>query len=90
MGEWKLQKVYYYQVSSKHNTKVINILHDLGHGVSYSILSEMHTGNAFFILKQQSDEVILPINTAIEPFTICVLDNDDRNKETWTGNLNLV
>ena len=65
-----------------NNTKVVNILHGLGHGVSYSILSEMHTENAFFILKQQSDEVILPINTAIEAFTICVLDNDDRNKET--------
>ena len=67
-----------------NNTEVINILRRLGHSVSYSILSEMHIQNAFFIQKQQSDGVILPINTAKEAFTIYVADNIDRNEETLT------
>ena len=29
-----------------NNTEIINTLNKLGHGVSYSILSDMHTGNA--------------------------------------------
>ena len=45
----------------------------------------MHSENAYFIQKQQSDEVILPINTAKEAFTIYVADNIDRNGETLTG-----
>ena len=57
----------------------------MGHGVFYSILSERHTGNTYFIQKQQSDKVILPINTPKEEFTICVADNIDRNEETLTG-----
>ena len=68
-----------------NNTEVINILNSLVHGVSYSILSEMHTENAYFIQKQLSDEVILPINTVTEAFTIYVADNIDWNEETWTG-----
>ena len=62
------------------NTEVTNISR-LGHIVSYSILTEMHTENAYFIQKQESDEVILPINTA----TIHVADNIDWNEETLTG-----
>ena len=57
----------------------------MGHGVLYSILSERHTENTYFIQKQQSDKVILPINTPKEEFTICVTDNIDRNEETLTG-----
>ena len=57
----------------------------MGHDVSYSILSEMHTENAYSIQKQHSDEVILPINTAKEAFTIYVPDNIDWNEETLTG-----
>ena len=53
----------------------------MGHVVSYSILTEMHTENAYFIQKQESDDLILPINTA----TIHVADNIDRNEETLTG-----
>ena len=50
----------------------------------------MHTENAYFIQKQQSDEVILPINTVKETFTIYVAYNIDRNEETLTGYLNFV
>ena len=45
----------------------------------------MHTENAYFIQKQLSDEVILPINTVTEAFTIYVADNIDWNEETRTG-----
>ena len=57
----------------------------MGHGVLYSIPSERHIENAYFIQKQQTDKVILPINTPKEEFTICVADNIDRNEETLTG-----
>ena len=50
----------------------------------------MHTENAYSIQKQQSDEVILPTSTAIEVFTLCIVDNIDRNEETLTGYLNFV
>ena len=73
-----------------NNTEVINILSRLRHGVSYLILSEVHTENAYSIQKQQPDEVILPTSTAIEVFTLCIVDNIDRNEETLTGYLNFV
>ena len=57
----------------------------MGHGFSYSILIERHTKNTYFIQKQQSDKVILLINTPKEEFAIYVADNIDRNKETLTG-----
>ena len=57
----------------------------MGHGVFYSILSERHTKNTYFIQKQQSNKVILSINTPKEEFAICVADNIDRNEETLTG-----
>ena len=67
-----------------NNTEVINILSRLGHGVSYAILSEMHTENAYFIQIQRADEVILPVNTAKEAFMVYVADNIDRGEETLT------
>ena len=36
-----------------NNIEMINIINRLGHGVSHSILSEMHTENAFRIQDQQ-------------------------------------
>ena len=68
-----------------NNTEVKNILSSLTYGVSYSILSEMYTKNAYLIQKQQSDEVVLPINTAKEVFTIYVADDIDRNEVSLTG-----
>ena len=57
----------------------------MGHGASYSILTERDTENTYFIQKQQSGKVIMPINTPKEEFTIYVTDNIDRDEETLTG-----
>ena len=46
-----------------NNTEIINTIHRLGHGVSYSILSEMHTENAYHIQDQQLEDVILPLHS---------------------------
>jgi len=71
-----------------NNTEIINILHRLGHSVSYSILNEIHTENAYIIHdKQENDDVILPLTSQKETFTIYVADNIDRNEETLSGKL---
>ena len=67
------------------NTEIINTLNKLGHGVSYSILSEMHTENAYIIQYQQQADVILPLNCLKESFTVYVADNIDRKEETLSG-----
>ena len=56
----------------------------MGHGVLYSIPSERHIENTYFIQKQQTDKVILPINTPKEEFIIYVADNIDRNEKALT------
>ena len=66
------------------NTKIINIINCLGRRVSYSILSEMHTENAFRIQKQQLDEIVIPEDTVKDKFTVYVAENIDRNEETLT------
>ena len=53
-----------------NNTEIINIINRLGHGVSYSILSKMHTENAFRIQKQQLDEIDIPEDNVKEKFTV--------------------
>ena len=68
-----------------NNTEIINTLNKLGHGVSYSILSEMHTENAYIIQDQQQADVILPLNYLKESFTVYVADNIDRKNETSSG-----
>ena len=68
-----------------NNTEIINIINRLGHGVSYSIISEMHTENAFRIQEQQLDEIVIHEDTVKEKFTVYVTDNIDRNEETLTG-----
>ena len=66
-----------------NNTEIITILNRLGHGVSYSILSEMLTESAHKVAEQQTDgDVILPEATAKEQFTIYVADHIDRAEET--------
>ena len=67
------------------NTEIINTLNKLGHGVSYSILSEMHTENAYIIQYQQQADVILPLNCLKESFTVYVPNNIDRKEETLLG-----
>ena len=64
------------------NTEIINTLNKLGHGVSYSILSEMHLENAYTIQDQQKADVNFLLNCLKESFTVYVADNIDRKEET--------
>ena len=69
-----------------NNTEIITILNRLGHGVSYSILSEMLTENTYKVAEQQTDaDVILPEATAKEQSIIYVADNIDRAEKSLTG-----
>ena len=68
-----------------NNAEIINTLNKLGHGVSYSILSDMHTENAYIIQYQQQADVILPLNCLKESFTVYVANNIDRKEETLLG-----
>ena len=70
-----------------NNTELINTIHRLDHGVSYSILTEMHTENAYNIQDHQQEDVILPLDSRKEAFTIYVADNIDRKEETLSGKL---
>ena len=72
------------------NTEIVNAMNRLGHGVSYSVLSKMHTGNAYIIQGQQQEDVILLINSQNESFTIYVEDNIDRKEETLSGINNFI
>ena len=72
--------------SLTNNTELINILNRLGHGVSYSILMESQTENAYQIYEQhQVNNCIIPRDCQKEAFTIFVADNIDRNEETVSG-----
>ena len=70
----------------KNNTEIINIVHRLDHSFSYSILNEMHIENSYIVYEQQEiADVILPLTTQKETFTIYVADNIDRKEETLSG-----
>ena len=47
------------------NNKIINIVHTLGHSVSYSILNEMYTQWDAYIVhdQQENNDVILPLTS---------------------------
>lgn len=69
-----------------NNTELINILNKVGHGVSYGVLMELQTENAYKIYeKQLTNDCIIPANCKKETFPIFVADNIDRNEETLTG-----
>ena len=55
--------------------------------MSYSILTEMHTENAYNIQDHQQEDVILPLDSRKEAFTIYVADNIDRKEETLSRKL---
>ena len=58
----------------------------LGHGASYSILEELDTENAYKIVDEQEQGlVILPNGVQKEVFTMVVADNIDRREETLSG-----
>jgi Zn ribbon nucleic-acid-binding protein len=70
-----------------NNTELIRILNRLGHGLSYSLLMEAQTENAYQILEKQfKSGCIIPADSAKESFTIFVADNIDRQEETLSGN----
>ena len=73
-----------------NNTELINTIHRLDHGVSYSILTEMHTENAYNIQDHQQEDIILPLDSRKEAFTIYVADNIDRKEETLPGKLQIL
>ena len=66
-----------------NNTELINILNRFGHGVSYLLLMEVHTENAFQILDEQVvSSCIIPKECQTNTFSIYVADNIDCNEET--------
>ena len=61
----KHQKVFYFALikSLTNNTEIINVINKLGHGVSYAVLMETHTENAYRILERQlQNSFILPLD----------------------------
>ena len=67
------------------NAELIQSLHRLGHGVSYSLLEEHDTALCFMKLVAGGNHVILPDD--IQPYVFATLawDNIDRLEETLTG-----
>ena len=53
-----------------NNTEIINIINRLGHGVLYSILSEIYTQNTFRIQEQQLHKIVIPEDTVKEKFIV--------------------
>ena len=69
-----------------NSTELINILNRLDHGVSYSLLMEAQTENAFRIFDEQLvSGCIIPKECQSDTFSIYVADNIDRNEETLSG-----
>ena len=69
-----------------NNTELINILNRLGHGVSYSLLMEAQTVNAFRIFDEQLvSGCIIPKECQSDTFSIYIADNIDRNEVTLFG-----
>ena len=65
------------------STKLINILHGLGHSVSSSTV--LKHDSAMASISNASDGVIIPRNINVGHFTMIVWDNNDFNEETLTG-----
>lgn len=69
-----------------NNTELVNIVNRLGHGVSYTLLMELFTENAYKIYEERlENSVVLPRDALKEEFTIYVADNIDRLEETLSG-----
>ena len=74
-------------IKSRTNcTALLTLNNKLGHGVSYSILEELFTENAFYTIDQQvNEDIFIPCGFAENKLTIAVYDNIDRLEETLTG-----
>ena len=66
-----------------NNNELVTILNRLEHGVSYSVLQELNTENAYQMQEQQlSVDIIIHVETENREFAENVADNIDRNEET--------
>ena len=68
-----------------NNTELINMTNKLGHGISYTLLEELETENAYKIISQQDDGIVVPTGCINGAFTVLVADNIDRQEETLSG-----
>ena len=57
----------------------------MGHGVSYSILEEIETENAYKVLSEMKEDYVLPPECKDGVFTMMIADNIDRNEEIFSG-----
>ena len=71
--------------SLTNNTELVTTVSRLGHGVSYTKLSEIITEVAYSRINKNDGTVCLPEKCTKGSFTILVEDNIDRNEETLTG-----
>ena len=53
--------------------------------MSYSILEEMETENAYKVLSEMKEDCVLPPECKEGVFTMMIADNINRNKETLSG-----
>ena len=73
--------------SLTNNTEIINVINKLSHGVSFTVLMETHTENAYKILEQQLENTfILLLDCQKEEYTTYIADNIDIKEETLSGN----
>ena len=74
------------QIKSLTNTELITTVSRLGHGISYTKLSEITAEVAYSIInKCLSGMVFLPEQCQQHQFTMIVEDNIDCNEQTLTG-----
>ena len=69
-----------------YNTELIHILNRFGHGISYTLLMEEQTKNAYQLIEQQlCTGCVIPKESVPDSFTIFVAGNIDRQEETLSG-----
>ena len=69
-----------------NNTELIHILNRFGHGISYTLLMEAQTENAYQLIEQQlCTGCVIPKESIPDSFTIFVADNIDRQEQTLSG-----
>ena len=66
-------------------TELINLTNKFGHGISYTLLAEMNTENAYAVWENKCQGMAIPPVAKEETFTIYVADNIDRLEETLDG-----
>ena len=68
-----------------NNTELINMVNRLGHGICYSLLEKIKTEDAYKVIDQQTDGIIVPKRCKENTFTVSVADNIDCQEETLRG-----